>query len=649
MSYNRLFEPGRIGRLTVKNRGVMAPMSTGFSNYDGTASPRLIHYYEERARGGVGMIITEFASVDDVNSIPSNNQLRVSRDIHIASLEQLTEAVHRYGCLVFAQIHHAGNTSNPALTGLQNLSPSDVPAAPGRPAPRPMTLEEIREAVEKFIEAAVRVKKAGYDGVELHGAHSYLIGQFFSPYYNKRTDQYGGNFENRMRFLDEIIDGVRARCGPGFPISVRICGDEMTPDVPDTLTLKDGLAIGRHLEKKGIDVLDISNGSSLNSNANCDPYSYLPGWKRYVAEAFKNELTIPIIATNTIKTPDFAEQLLAEDVCDFVGLGRSQFADAQFMNKAKEGLADEIRNCIGCMYCRERIVALRMPAACAVNPLMGREYCIGEIRKDGEGKPVVVVGGGPGGMETACILAERGFKVILFEKAGELGGTLNLADKPPFKNLITTMANSMKAQLERLGVDIRLNTAATPEIVKSVSPIGVFLASGANPIIPPLPGIWKDNVYTAESVIRGQTKPAGHVVVVGTGLTGLETAEMLGEKGHAVTLVEMQPQVGPGLFAVVLNDVLKRLEQYKPAFLTGHKLISVTEEGIELEKAEDGAKVVVKADSVVLALGVSPDPKVVTEYEAVFEKVYAIGDAGKAGRIAEATRSGYDKAYVFRA
>ncbi|MDR3322243.1 MAG: NAD(P)/FAD-dependent oxidoreductase, partial [Synergistaceae bacterium] len=562
MAFDLLFQKGAIGRLTVKNRAVMSPMATDFANHDGTASTRLIRYYEERARGGVGLIINEYTGVDETESVPTNYNLRISRDWHIAPCEQLTEAVHRHGALIFAQLHHAGSTSKPALSGRQPLSASDVPAAPGGPIPRPMTATEIEAAVRKFTEAAVRCKKAGYDGVELHGAHSYLIGQFFSPYYNKREDRYGGSFENRMRFIDEIIEGIRAALGPGYPISARICGDEMTPGVPGTLSLADGLLMGEHLEKKGIDVINISNGSALNGNANCDPYSYAPGWKKHVAKAFKERLAIPVIATNTIKDPQFAQDLLDEGVCDFVGLGRSQMADPEFMRKAREGRADEIRGCIGCMFCRERLLVHGNSLACAVNPRMGREYILGDFRRDGAGLPAAVVGGGPAGMEAARVLAERGFKVALFEKGAKLGGTLNLADKPPHKSLITRLVGSMTAALERLGVDVRLGVEATPALLRAISPVGVFVAAGATPIIPPLPGVDLKGVHTAESVISGESAPSGRLVIIGTGLTGLETSEILANAGCAVTLVEMQNELGPGLFAVIRDDIMGRVKKH---------------------------------------------------------------------------------------
>ena len=649
-SYKKLFEKGRIGSLEIKNRGVMVPMGTDFANHDGTASMRLIRYYEERAAGGLGLIINEYTGVDNITSVPTNYNLRLAQDFNIASCEQLVEAVHRHDCYIFAQLHHGGSTSKPALAGRQSISCSAVPAIPGGAVPRAMTVEEIKEIEQKFVDAAVRAKKAGYDGVELHGAHSYLIGQFFSPYYNKRTDEYGGSFINRMRFIDEIIDGIRDALGKNFPLSVRICGDEMTPDVPGTLNLEDGLQIGIHLEEKGIDVLNVSNGSALNGNANCDSYSYTPGWKKHVAKAFKEKLSIPIIATNTVKSPLFAEQLLEEGVCDFVGLGRSQFADSLFMNNAKEGRADEIMPCIGCMFCRERLLVHRNSLACSVNPRMGREYILGELKENGQGKPVVVIGAGPGGMEASLVLAKRGFNVTLLEKEDKVGGSLNLASLPPHKELINDFITSMKRQMEVVGVKVELNTEATVELVKSLNPAGVFIASGAKPIIPKIKGIENANVCVAEDVIRGAVKPKGKVAVIGTGFTGLETSEMLVEMGCDLTMVEMFDNVGSEIFVVILKELMGRIKRFSPKVMTGHKLIGITDGGIDLENIKDHSQITVAVDYVVLALGVAPDQKFAENFENNLDcEVSVIGNAVKGGRIYEAMLSGYNKASVFNA
>ena len=464
MAYKKLFEPGRIGGLTIRNRAVMSPMGTDLADIRGNATPRLIAYYTERAKGGIGLIINEYTGVDDVDSIPTQHNLRMAQDYNVQEAEELTRSVHAYGAKIFAQLHHGGATSKSAFTGRQNLSPSGVPMAPGGEVPREMTLEDIKRVQEKFIAAAIRCKKAGYDGVELHGAHSYLIAQFFSKYYNRRTDAYGGSLENRCRFIDEIIAGIRAKLGR-YPISVRICGDEMT-DEPGFLTLEDGLEIGRHLEAQGIDCINISNGSSWNGNANCEPFSYTPGWKKHVAKAFKEALSIPVIATNTIKDPLVAEETLEKGLCDFVALGRALIADPFFMKKAAKGDVVGIRKCIGCMYCREQLYA-QLPVKCALNPRVGYESVYPLVpEQGGAGRIVAVIGGGPAGMQSAVTLAKRGFDVTLFEKEDALGGTMNLADKGPHKEKITRFVETMKAEVERAGVKVLLGKAPSIDEVK---------------------------------------------------------------------------------------------------------------------------------------------------------------------------------------
>lgn len=645
MNYTKLFEPGRIGTMTLKNRGVMMPMATEQADRSGVPTPRQIRYYQERAKGGVAMIINEYTGVDDVDSIPAIHNLRAAREYHVAELEKLTDAVHLYDCKIVAQLHHGGATSNPALTGRDNLAPSAVPIADGRPVPKEMTLEDIRRIQRKFVDAAVRCKKAGYDAVELHGAHGYLIAQFFSKYYNRRTDAYGGSVENRCRFLTEIIAGIREKLGR-FPILVRMCGDEMTP-VEGFLTLEDGLEIAKHLETHGIDAINISNGSARNGDANCEPFSYQPGWKKHVAKAYKEALHIPVIATNTIKDPDFAESLLEEGVCDFVGLGRSQLADPEFMNKAKAGQADLIRGCIGCLYCRERVLGGSLPIRCAVNARTGREIDFPHLRKDGAGRTVAVVGGGPAGMEAARVLALRQFHVVLFEKEAALGGTLNIASIPPFKDKLDKLAKTMARQLEALGVEVRCGVSATVEAVRRENPVGVIVACGAEPVVPKLPGLDLPHVYTAEQVLQGQILYQGPVAVIGSGLTGLETAEVLLNRGHMVSLVEMLPALGPGVFPAILNDELSRIDRARTDVYTSHKLLSVAPGEIRLERLEDGAEVTVKADSVVLAMGVRPRDALAETFERAFDRVIRVGDARTGGRIATAIRQGFEAAYIF--
>ena len=647
MEFTKLFEQGKIGTMTLKNRGIMMPMATDMADRNGIVTQRQIRYYQERAKGGVAMIINEYTGVDDVDSIPSIHNLRIAQDYHISELEQLTDAVHLYGCKIIAQIHHGGATSNPNFTGRDNLAPSAVPIAAGRPVPKEMTLDDIHRVQQKFIDAAVRCKKAGYDGVELHGAHGYLIAQFFSKYYNRRTDDYGGSVENRCRFITEIITGIREKLG-NYPILVRMCGDEMTP-VEGFLSLEEGLEIAKHLEQFGIDAINISNGSARNGDANCEPFSYQPGWKKHVAKAYKQALHIPVIATNTIKDPAFAEQMLEEGICDFVGLGRSQLADPYFMKKAKQGKAEEIRGCIGCLYCRERVLGQGLPIRCALNARTAREIEFDDLKLDGNGETVAVIGGGPAGMEAARVLAMRKFHVVLLEKQSVLGGTLNVADKPPFKDKLTKLVHSMTAQLNSLGVEIRLNTEATVELVQALNPVGIIVACGAHPVVPNLPGVDLPHVMTAESVILGEATPTGKVAVIGSGLTGLETAEILLAKGMDVSIVEMAGEIGPGIFAAIKNDEMSRVLPHNPGLYAGHQLLSIQKDAVTLKKLDDNSEVTVPADSVVLALGVRPLSDVAQAFQAAFEQTMVVGDASKGGRIADAIRQGYEAAYIFEA
>ena len=648
MPYPRLFSQGRIGPLVLKNRGIMMPMATDLADKDGLVTQRQIKYYQERAKGGIAMIIHEYTGVDDVDSIPSIHNLRISQDYHISAMEELVDAVHLYDCKIIAQLHHGGATSNPNLTGRQNLAPSAIPIAEGRPLPREMTLEDIKRVQEKFVAAAVRCKKAGYDGVELHGAHGYLIAQFFSKYYNQRKDQYGGSAKNRARFVTEIIAGIREKLG-NFPIIVRMCGDEMT-DIEGFLSLEDGIEIAHELAKAGIDAINISNGSALNGDANCEPFSYKSGWKQRVAKAYKEALIIPVIATNTIKDPDFAEKLLEENVCDFVGLGRSQLADPYFMDKAHNGHGDIIRQCIGCLYCRERVLRDAMPIRCTVNARAAREIEFEQLKKDGNGQPVVVIGGGPAGMEAARILAKRGFVVTMFEKKQNLGGTLNIADKPPLKDKLTKLTNTMIAQLKKLCVSIKFGQEADVDAICAMKPVGIVVACGAKPLIPDLPGIDGPNVYLAEDVVAGKVVPTGRVAVVGTGLTGLETAEMLCNNGHKVLLVEMAKEIGPGIFPAIRNDELSRLLPYNPGIYAGHKLLAITAQGLVVEKMSSRKQVKLSADSVVLALGVRPNRELTNQLKESLPDtpIKVIGDARQGGRIGNAIRDGFEAGFTLR-
>lgn len=643
MTYSKLFEKGRIGRLEIKNRIVMPAMGTSFAASSGEASEEIIRYYAERARGGCGLIITEITRVDDETGIGMHNQLSATSGRHIPQLVRLAEAVHAYGAKIFVQLHHPGNqTPGRLLNGKQIVSASDVTCSVIGEQPRALSTEEVSGMVKKFVRGAVIAKTAGIDGVEIHAAHGYLINQFLSPHTNKRNDQYGGDFNKRLRFLTEIVLGVRKFCGPNFPISVRMDGNEF---IPDGLTEEDCIKIAKYLEGLGVDCLNISCGTYESGATIIEPACFAEGWKKHLAKNIKAAVNIPVIAVNTIKHPAFAEQLLEEGVSDFVGVARGQLVDAEWAKKAKQGRDREIRKCIGCLTCF--LVANQgRPIECTLNPILGREYHYGRdaMKKDGHGRTVAVIGAGPAGVEASLVLAARGFHAVLFEKSDHIGGILKIGSVPPHKELLGEYIDTMQAQLEAAGVDLRLNTPGTVEACKSVGAEAVFVAGGGNPIIPKLPGVEK--AVTAESVLAGRYDFKGKkIAIIGGGVTGLETAEWL-SPNNEVSVIEMLDKVGTSLYPSVLLLLKQRLAKNNVEILTQHALTEVKEGAVLLKQTTDGSVVERPAEVVILALGVRPDRSLQSDLEASFEHVVYVGDAEKGGTILNALHAAYDRAFA---
>lgn len=639
--YKMLQTPMKIGKVTIPNRVVMPPMGVTLGSPMGGVSDDIIAYYEARAKGGVGLIITEITRVVDGAGIGSPCQLAARNLSDLPQLQRLAETIHKYGSKIFIQLHHPGRQAPPLMIGGQPVAPSAVPMRGGA-MPRELTTEECEDLVQRFAFGAFLAKRAGMDGVEFHGAHDYLICEFLSPAVNKRTDKYGGSFENRLRFLMEIIQRTRHLCGPDFPISVRL---SVIESQPGGLDLEQSVKIAQALEAAGVNSLNVS--CSLDGGI-IEVGSYQPGWKSYMAEAIKKAVNIPIISVNSIKEPGIAEKVLNDGICDFVAVGRGNLADPEWAKKAFSGRADEIIRCVGCMSCFGEVVKARR-IKCAFNPCTGREREYANLVANGDGRPVAVIGGGPAGIYAALTLKKRGFAPVIFEKGSRLGGQLNVADKGYAKDKITDTVNALITLVERAGIEVRLNTEATVEAVKELNPCGVIVSVGSTPARPPIPGIDGANVCVAEDVLLGKVNPQGNVVVVGSGMTGLETAEVLAMNGCKVTMVEMQKEVGPGMYPALVNDVMNRMKEHDPVILLKHKLQKITAEGVEVLNLEDEQTSSIKADAVVLAMGVTPREELANTFREAFSNVHVVGDAVKGGRILEATQDGHGRAFVFEA
>jgi 2,4-dienoyl-CoA reductase-like NADH-dependent reductase (Old Yellow Enzyme family)/thioredoxin reductase len=644
--FQRLFSPVRIGGVEIKNRVAMTAMGVNLAAAGGGVNDDIIAFYEARARGGVGLIISGLCRVMDGTGAAEPCQLAARNFTDVQGLARLMDTVHKYGTRMFIQLHHPGRQGSAMVGGQQPVSASAVPIPFTGETPRALTIVEIGEIQEAFVKGARLAQMAGADGVELHGAHGYLINSFLSPYLNRRDDDYGGSFEKRLRFLLEIIAGIRAACGKGFPLGVRISAEEFLGDRGNDLAAS--CRIAAELEKSRVDFLDISCTipDSPKCTACIEPSTMEQGWKKYMAAEIKKHVSLPVIAVANIKEPNVAEAILAEGCCDLVGVARGHLADPEWCNKAKMGKTETIRKCIGCLVCFDEIEHVRH-VKCSVNPITGREREFAHPVRDGAGRTVAVVGGGPAGVTAALVLRERGFRTVLFDPSGRLGGTLNVADKGIAREKITRFVDSLIAQVEESGVELRLGEEATVEKVEALAPCGVFLACGARPFIPPVPGIDGKNVVIAEDVLLGRAAVKGDCAIIGSGMTGMETAEVVLRAGHKTSIVDMLPEIGAGANVIVVFDIKERIECYDPVCLPKHRLRKITAQGVELECLLSGQSIFVPAETVIMAMGVRPNKEVVDRFKAVFPDARVIGDAARGGRIVDATQDACGQAFVF--
>lgn len=648
--FEKLFEPVTINKMEVPNRLVFEPMGNYYAELDGKASQRDCDFYAARGAGGCGLVITEVCSVNRAHGRGDARNLLLDNDKAIPSFAAMAKATQATGAKFAVEIYHPGCQGVPELCEDGVLvSPSGQESKLTGAPTRALTHDEVEGIIEDFVSAGVRVWKSGADAVELHCAHGYLLCQFLSPYTNHRDDEFGGSLEGRAEIVRRIICGIRERTSPDFPIIVRLTADEYLRmvGIDDGITLPMAVEYCRLFEQWGADAIDVSAGNYETMNWAWEPVGFDEGWKSENGKTIAAAVNVPVIACSVVRHPETAMDLVEGGVA-MVGSARQFFADPDWGNKVREGRANDIRPCISCLRCIESLMAAHedpfSPMVCSVNAEAGRECDLAPLEQDGDGRVVAVVGSGPAGMEAARVLALRGFAPVVLEKDARAGGQLLLAERPPKKWRLEWLRTWYEQQLAKLGVEIRLNCEATPEVIGELAPVAVVWAAGSKPIKPAsIGGLDGATVLTPPEAIMADPALTGETIcVVGSGMTGIECAEMLAEQGNHVDLYEMVDTIGPGIFFQNLIDIMGRLGQTDTTLNPDHKLLEVRGSEAVFEKG-DGTQVTTTFDHLVLSLGTHA-VEAPTWTAELGVPVLVAGDSAGVGRIQEAVTGGYDAA-----
>ena len=619
--YEKLFEPMKIGSVKIKNRFVVPAMDSHYTNEQHQFTEQALNYYGERALGGFGLIFTEFLCVSE-EGLAEKTQVGIYSDDFIPMLSKLSERIHDNGSHIFAQLQHSGRLQGIGTSSLQAVGASNIPDKNKLISVHELQTHEVEIIIQKFVNAALRAKNAGFDGVEIHGAHGYLLAQFLSKNVNKRVDCYGGNITNRARIVCEIIKRIKQSCGIDYPVVVRTSGNEGYYGGND---VEDAVAQAILFEKAGADAIHVSYGTAIQS------YYTKSGFNIENVRAVKKAVNIPVIGVGRINDPTLALSAIQTQAMDFVALGRQSICDSHFPKKVKEGKINEILTCTGCM---QRCLYTSFfedgfGTSCMINPFSGKEN-IWNIEQTSEKKKIGIVGAGPAGLQAAWILAKRGHDVTLFEKQNSAGGQYRLASIPSMKQELAKTISTYLAFCQKYGVKIFYETNVTKEILEKHNFEEIIIATGSIPIIPHIEGINNANVYLANDILA--FKKITHdenVLVLGAGLVGAETSELLAEYGNKVTIVDMLDQVAPLAPKRPRENLLNHLKKLDVQFKLNSKVLRINQDGIDYERSGKEEKLS-GFDSIVLAFGSKANQELYHQFTN-HTNVHIIGDASKAG------------------